>query len=79
MSEVLDIIDRPIKVDDFIVFYSNIYKVISLGKGRADGGASVRIKLVGPKSPKSVVKHSRDMCLIPEHDVTMWLLKKGYR
>jgi hypothetical protein len=80
MSEMLDIVDRPIKVNDFVVFYSNVYKVIGLGTPNQHGSGQVRIKLADPsKTTKSVVKYSRDMCLIPEHDVTMWLLKKGHR
>ena len=80
MTQVLDIIDRPINVDDFVVFYSNVYKVIGLGKPNQTGSGQVRIKLAEPsKSTKSVVKYSRDMCVIPAEDVTLWLLKKGYR
>ena len=80
MSEILDIVDRPIKVDDFVVFYSNVYKVMGLGKPNAQGHGQVRIRLAEPSpSSKPVTKYSRDMCLIPEQDVTMWLLKKGYR
>jgi hypothetical protein len=79
-EEMLDIVDRPIKVDDFVVFYSNVYKVTGLGKPNAQGSGQVRIKLAEPsKTTKSVVKYSRDMCLVPEHDVTMWLLKKGHK
>jgi hypothetical protein len=79
MSEVLDIVDRPIHVDDFVAFYSNVYKVIGLGKPNSHGSAQVRIKLAEPsKTTKSVVKYSRDMCVIPAADVTLWLLKKGY-
>lgn len=80
MTQVLDIIDRPIQVDDFVVFYSNVYKVVGLGKPNSYGSAQVRIKLAEPsKTTKSVVKYSRDMCVIPAEDVTIWLLKKGYR
>jgi hypothetical protein len=80
MSEVLDIVDRPIHVDDFVVFYSNVYKVIGLGKPNPQGSAQVRIKLAEPsKTTKSVVKYSWDLCLIPAEDVTMWLLRKGYQ
>lgn len=80
MSEVLDIVDRPINVDDFVVFYSNVYKVTALGKPNQYGHGQVRIKLAEPSpTTKSVVKYSRDMCLIPAEAVTMWLLKKGYR
>jgi hypothetical protein len=77
MSTLNDIIGRPIKVDDFVVFYSNVYKVTGLGKANSQGHGQVRIKLADPSpTTKSVVKYSKDMCLIPAHDVTIWLLKK---
>lgn len=77
----LDIVDRPIKVNDFVAFYSNVYKVVGVGAvNNRSGHGQVRIKLAEPsKTTKSVVKYSGDMCVIPEHDVTMWLLKKGYK
>ena len=76
---MLDIIDRPINEGDFVVFYSNVYKVIGLGKPNQHGHGQVRIKLADPsKTTKSVVKYSRDMCVIPAEEVTIWLLKKGY-
>ena len=79
MSEILDIIDRPIRVDDFVVYYSNVYKVLGLGKPNQFGHGQVRIKLAEPsKTTKAVTKYSREMCVIPAHDVTVWLLKKGY-
>lgn len=77
MSEVLDIIDRPIRVDDYVVYYSNVYIVLGLGKPNANGHGTARIKLAEPsKSTKSVVKYSREMCVIPAEDVTIWLLKR---
>ena len=77
---MLDIIDRPINEGDFVVFYSNVYKVLAFGKPGPTGHGQVRIKLAdASKTTKSVVKHSRDMCVIPAEDVTLWLLKKGYR
>ena len=80
MTQILDIIDRPISVDDYVVFYSNVYRVTGLGKPNQFGHGQVRIKLAEPsKTTKSVVKYSRDMCVIPAQDVTVWLLKKGYR
>ena len=80
MSEVLDIIDRPIHIDDFVVYYSNVYKVLGLVKPNSLGHGQVRIKLAEPsKTTKSVVKYSREMCVIPAEEVTLWLLKKGYR
>ena len=77
--EMLDIIDRPIREGDFVAFYSNVYKVLGFGKLGPTGHGTVRIKLADPsKTTKSVVKYSRDMCVIPAEDVTMWLLKKGH-
>ena len=75
------IIGRPIHVDDFVVFYSLVYRVIGVGKPHpGDGSGPVRIKLAEPsKTTKSVVKFSDEMCVIPAEDVTVWLLRKGYR
>jgi hypothetical protein len=78
MTQPLDIVDRPISVGDFVVFYSNVYKVTGLGKTGTSGHGPVRIILAEPsKTTKSSVKNSRDMCLIPAEDVTFWLLKKN--
>lgn len=77
MSEVTDIIDRPIRVGDFVAFYSNIYKVLGLGKVRGNGAASVKIILAEPsKTTKPVTKFSKEMCVIPAQEVTFWLLKR---
>lgn len=77
MSEVTDIIDRPIRVGDFVAFYANIYRVEGLGKVRNNGAATVRIKLADPSpTTRPVVKFSKDMCVIPAEDVTFWLLKR---
>ena len=73
-TEAFDIIGRPINDGDFVVYYSNVYRVQVAYKHNS------RIKLAEPsKTTKSVVKSNRDMCLIPAEDVTLWLLKKGYR
>ena len=77
MSEVRDIIDRPINVGDYVVFYSNVYRVTGLGKPGTSGHGPVRIILAEPsKTTKSAVKNSSDMCVIPAEDVTFWLLKR---
>ena len=79
MTQMLDIIDRPINEGDFVVFYSNVYEVLAFGKPNQHGHGTVRIKLADPsKTTKSVVKYSRDMCVIPAEDVTIWLLKKQH-
>lgn len=77
MSEVTDIIDRPIRVGDFVAFYSNVYKVLGLGRAHANGAASVKILLAEPSSTtRPVTKYSKDMCVIPAEEVTFWLLKR---
>lgn len=71
-----DMIDREIKVDDFVVFYSNIYQVKSLGKARGNGSGSLKMILMDKsKTTKAVTKFSKDVCLIDKEDVVMWLLK----
>jgi hypothetical protein len=44
---ITDIIDRKIQVDDFVVFYSNIYQVKSLGKEHPanSGRGTVRLMI----------------------------------
>ena len=77
MSEVLDIIDRPIRVGDFVAFYGNIYKVLELGKPSISGNGYIKIKLADPSpTTKAVKKYSREMCVIPAQEVTFWLLKR---
>ena len=80
MSEVTDIIDRPIRVGDFVAFYANVYQVLGLGKARNNGGATVKIMLADPSSTtRPVNKFSKDMCVIPAEEVTFWLLKRKNR
>lgn len=75
MSKATDIISRPINVGDFVAFYSNVYKVTDIGVS----GTQVRIILANPSpSTRPVWKYSKEMCVIPAEDVTMWLLKKGH-
>ena len=77
MSEVTDIIDRPIRIGDFVAFYSNVYKVLALGRATNSGGGYVKIILADPSpTTRPVSKHSKDMCVIPAEEVTFWLLKR---
>lgn len=77
---VTDMLDQPICVDDFVVFYSNIYKVKEVGvTPNLSGQGPVRMKLVdASKSTKTVVKYSKDICKPDQHQVLLWVLKKGY-
>lgn len=73
-----DILDRPISVDDYVMFYSNIYKVKGLGKARGNGSASIRIMLYDKsKTTKSVLKFSKDMIVLDKNHVLMWQIKNG--
>lgn len=78
---ITDVIDQELKIDDFVVFYSNIYKVKALGETPyASGSGQVRIKLVDASpSTKTVVKHSKDIAKLDQQVVLMWMLKKGYQ
>lgn len=80
MNEVTDIIDRPIRVGDFVAFYANVYKVLELGKVRGNGAATIKILLADPSpTTRPVKKFSKEMCVIPAEEVTFWLLKRKSR
>ena len=76
---ITDIIGREIQVDDFVVFYSNIYRVTSLGKEypKNSGYGTVNIKIWnGGKTSRPVAKHGKDIAILDKHDVLIWLLKQ---
>jgi hypothetical protein len=77
---ITDMIDREINVDDWAVFYNNIYRVKSLGKEYpANSGRGV-VKIMiwnGGKTAKPVTKHCKDMAVLDPNQVMMWLLKQG--
>lgn len=73
-----DMLSRDIAVGDFVVYYSNLYEVKSLGKPHSNGSGSVRIMIYPPsKTSKPVLKYSKEMVRVPAEDVTMHLLKQG--
>ncbi len=77
---ITDIIDREIHVDDFVVFYSNIYRVKALGKARSNGSGTVQIMIWnGGETARPVKKFSKDMAILDKNDVLIWLLKKGFK
>jgi len=80
LSLITDIINREIKVDDFVVFYSNIYQVKSLGKEYpANSGRGV-VKLMiwnGGVTARPVNKHSSDIAVLDKNHVLLWMLSKG--
>jgi hypothetical protein len=72
---IKDMIGRELKVDDFVVFYSNIYRVKSFGKATSAGDGQVRLLIWnGGKTAKPVTKWSRDIALLPMADVLNWML-----
>jgi hypothetical protein len=77
MNEVTDIIDRPIRIGDFVAFYANVYKVLDTGKPSVTGHGYCKIILADPSpTTRPVRKYSREMCVIPAEEVTFWLLKR---
>ena len=74
---ITDIIGREIQVDDFVVFYSNIYRVKALGKARGNGSGTVQIMIWnGGETARPVKKNSKDMAILDKNDVLIWLLKQ---
>jgi hypothetical protein len=79
---ITDMIDREIQVDDWVVFYSNLYRVKALGKDRNNQYNSGMVQIMiwnGGRFAKPVKKNSKDMAIIDRNDVLIWLLKKGYK
>lgn len=80
MYPITDVIDLELNVDDFVVFYSSIYKVKAVGTTKfSDGGGMVRLKIVNNPNAKTVVKHSKDIAKLDQQQVLLWMLKKGYQ
>ena len=75
---ITDIIGQKISIDDFVVFYSNIYQVIELGKPNKDGSGYVKIKMWNPlEFSRPVRKYSKDIAVLPKNAVLMWMLKQS--
>ena len=74
---ITDIINREIKVDDFVVFYSNIYQVKALGKDMNRPNGSGQVKMLiwnGGHTARPVTKHSKDIAILDQNQVLMWML-----
>lgn len=68
----VDILGREIKVDDFVVFYSNLYQVIDVSNH------AVRIELVEKaKTTKPTKAPSTKVAIVDRDDVLIHLLKNG--
>ena len=68
-----DIIGREIAVGDYVVYYSNIYKVLEL---YSTGYAKI-ILAHRSKTTSSVKKYSKEMAILDPAHVTMWMLTNG--
>jgi hypothetical protein len=80
MYPITDVIDLELHVDDFVVFYSSIYKVKAVGTTKySNGGGMVRLKMVDNPTAKTVVKHSKAIARLDQQQVLLWMLKQGYK
>lgn len=81
MTNPVDLIDRELNIDDFVVFHNNIYRVKGLGKAHpTTGKGQVRIMLVNPSpTTRPVTKYSGDLCKLDSGEVVFWMLKKDYK
>lgn len=72
----VDIIGRPINVDDIVVFYNNVYKVIRVAETNLNSkNALIRIILFSKsKTTTPQTKRSGDCCLINKEDALIWML-----
>ena len=77
---ITDIINREIKVDDFVVFYSNIYQVKGLGKdlNRPNGSGQVKMMIWnGGTYARPVTKNSKDIAVLDKNHVMLWKIAQG--
>ena len=76
-----DLIDRELNLGDYVVFHNNIYRVMGSGKSHASSGKGyVKMLLINPSATtRPVKKYSGDLCKLDPHEVTIWMLKKGYK
>jgi hypothetical protein len=73
-----DMLGRELVVGDFVVFYTNLYQVVSFGAKAISGHGYAKIMIhPASKSSKPVRKYSREMVQVPAADVTLHLLKNG--
>jgi hypothetical protein len=73
-----DMLGRNLAVGDFVVFYTNLYQVIDLGRSTPSDHGYVKIMIhPSSKTSKPVRKYSREMVQVPASDVTLHLLKNG--
>ena len=70
----VDIIGREIAVDDFVVYYSNIYQVREV----YPKNGYVKIKIWnGGTTSRPVKKFAKETAVLPKNDVLIWLMKQN--
>ena len=72
MAECTDVIDREIRVDDFVFSNNYIYKVLQVNLKTVTCMIQPR-----SKTSKKKVIYGRDCCVIPKEEVLLWILKSG--
>jgi hypothetical protein len=79
-----DVIGRPIKQGDYVFYYQNIYEVRDVLNNKSSKTLNstkhyrVKLFLADPSpSSKVITRQSTETCLLPEKDITFWLLGKG--
>jgi len=79
-----DVIGRPIKQGDYVFYYQNIYEVRDVLNNKSSKTLNstkhyrVKLFLADPSwSTKVITRQSTETCLLPEKDITLWLLGKG--
>lgn len=79
MSDVLDMLRRPIKIGDYVVSYNYVYTVLSVPASPKNGVGQCKVMLID-KSKTTIAKYksSSDMCLISTEDVVIWKLARGW-
>lgn len=71
----LDMLGRELHNNDYVVYYTNIYRVVEVYRN-----SYVKIMLISPsKTTKPVKKFSKEMCLIPSEDIVAWALRSGFK
>lgn len=77
---IKDIIGREIQIGDFVVFYSNIYRVVGLGTEYKDSGRG-QVKLMiwnGGTTARAVMKGSFDVAVLDKLHVMKWLMEENH-
>lgn len=73
-ATAFDIIGRSLKLDDYVVYYNHIYKIISF-VGNDSNRAVIFLERPSPTTKKRSVS-CNELTLLAEQDVLMWILKR---